>query len=110
MYKNGAKLELCIDSNIVTKHKKLIYAIGNESCIWPILIQKAFAKLHGGYDALQGIQACEAMRDLTGAPAYTYDVNKENLVNDLVDYNDKKYVMVCSKEGDHHSILDVQKI
>jgi len=74
------------------------------------LIQKALAKLHGGYDALKGIQVCEAMRDLTGAPAYTYDVNTENLVNDLVVYNDKRYVMVCSLEEAYHSILDVQKI
>lgn len=34
--------------------------------VWLAIIEKAYAKLHGGYSALEGGFACHAVRDLTG--------------------------------------------
>jgi len=45
-------------------------AKGNE--LWVILIEKAFAKLHGSYERIIGGLSHEALRDLTGAPAICY--------------------------------------
>ena len=40
---------------------------GNEC--WAILIEKAYAKLHGSYERISGGLSHDALRDLTFAPA-----------------------------------------
>ena len=46
-------------------------AHGNE--MWVLLIEKAYAKLHGNYFTLRGGFANEGMIDLTGCPGSNYD-------------------------------------
>ena len=41
--------------------------------IWLHILEKAFAKLHGGYKYLEGGCAVEALRDLTGAPMTRFE-------------------------------------
>lgn len=48
---------------------------GNE--LWVLLLEKAYAKLHGSYGLLRGGWACEGMIDLTGCPTESIDFNKE---------------------------------
>jgi len=39
-----------------------------------ILIEKAYAKLHGSYERIGGALSChDALRDLTGAPSFYMD-------------------------------------
>lgn len=44
---------------------------GNE--MWVLLIEKAYAKVHGNYFTLRGGFANEGMMDLTGCPSTNYD-------------------------------------
>lgn len=43
-----------------------------EEELWPILLEKAFAKLHGNYDVMQGGKAGMALHLLTGFPEYDF--------------------------------------
>ena len=80
-----------------------MYAKAREHAIWVLLIEKAYAKLHGNYKSIEGGQAFEAMRDLTGAPSYVYDINQDGLADKLIQFKEKKYIMVCSSEGSSQS-------
>lgn len=48
---------------------------GNE--LWVMLLEKAYAKLHGNYYLLRGGFVNEALIDLTGCPSVCYDLEDE---------------------------------
>lgn len=53
-----------------------IFSKNNGKEIWVLLIQKAFAKLHGNYLSLENGTVKHALIDLTGCPAFTYTMNE----------------------------------
>lgn len=47
--------------------------------LWVPLLEKAYAKLHGGYHQLRGGSVSEALADLTGSPTASYELHDENM-------------------------------
>ncbi|TMW60959.1 hypothetical protein Poli38472_001001 [Pythium oligandrum] len=45
--------------------------------IWSVLIEKAYAKLHGGYEAIIGGQEAYALQDLYGGIPFTYTLQEK---------------------------------
>lgn len=46
--------------------------------MWVLLLEKAYAKVHGNYYTLRGGFANEGMMDLTGSPTECFDFEDEN--------------------------------
>jgi hypothetical protein len=65
------------------------------------LLEKAWAKAHGGYDKINLGKASECLRDLTGAPAWTYSMDKfENVGTHIHKSNEKGYIMTTYPDSE----------
>ena len=73
-----------MDDFIPCKWEKPVFtrAKGNE--LWVLLLEKAWAKIHGSYHRIKSGQAHLTMRDITGAPAYQYIISKEDKMYDKI--------------------------
>ena len=63
-------------------------ANGNE--LWVLLIEKAYAKVYGSYEIIEGGNPPVALRDLTGAPYENKDEGDENELWEFITEMDKK--------------------
>ena len=54
-----------------------IFSTTAENELWIMILEKAYAKLHGSYLALRGGYAFEAFQDLTGCPTSQYDFTNQ---------------------------------
>ena len=68
---------------IFTKLKPLDSQDERESqrSIWIYLLEKAYAKVKGGYKYLEGGSTSEVMRDLTGFPMTRFDFNDSAVIS-----------------------------
>ena len=72
---------------------------------WVPLMEKAYAKLHGSYENLNGGQLSEAMVDLTGgvsqkfymrAPEVVEEIEAGQFWKDLKKYHQQGYLLGCA--------------
>ena len=53
--------------------------------MWVVILEKAWAKIHGSYAAMDGGHAHFTMRDLTGAPSYDVKLNTDGVYDILLE-------------------------
>ncbi|GFO38688.1 calpain-9 [Plakobranchus ocellatus] len=79
----GNWTEVIVDDYIPTDGYAPIYCSNRERPdeFWPCLLEKAYAKLHGSYQALVGGNMQNSMVDLTGGISETIDLQSKNEVS-----------------------------
>jgi hypothetical protein len=77
-YKNGLPMEVILDDHIPCKadgyynQSRPCFSRSNNNALWVMILEKAWAKLHGGYVKIVSGLSHETFRDLTAGPASLY--------------------------------------
>ena len=72
--------------------------------MWVILLEKAWAKIHGSYETIIAGDGAEALRDITGAPSYNYDIKDEETWDRIASAYNKGYIIVTSTKSDNKEV------
>ncbi|KAH8612484.1 putative cysteine peptidase Clan CA family C2 [Trypanosoma vivax] len=107
--KNGIWRSVIVDSYLPISGGRPKYAKSKTDAaeIWPCILEKAFAKLHGSYAAICSGDPLHALQDMTGYPAYRFDdafanaprTGRDDLFQDWVNYAKLNYQLLLSTPG-----------
>ncbi|KAH9601151.1 protein of unknown function DUF1935 [Trypanosoma melophagium] len=107
--KNGVWRSVIVDDYLPVAGGKPKYAKSSHDLaeIWPCILQKAFAKLHGSYANICSGDPLHALQDITGRPCTRFDeafaeasrTGKDDLFQDWVKYAKIHYLIILSTPG-----------
>ena len=98
---NGVWEEVILDDMAPCDSKgKLNFNSSKGNELWVVLLEKAWAKVHGGYLNIEAGLTREALRDLTGASAKTFFTKQrpKQLWETLMEAEQKQFVMTAGSD------------
>ncbi|XP_035690519.1 calpain-10-like [Branchiostoma floridae] len=110
-WKFGKWTEVTVDDRLPCRDGRLVYSrCANRCHFWLPLLEKAYAKLHGCYEAIVAGQVCDALVDLTGGVAVKIPLKipPSQLADRLLRVHRKGMLLTCSTN--HPEVLHTSGI
>lgn len=74
LYPNGKQTFVAVDNYIPIVKENLSYSSSKKAEIWMCILEKAWAKLIGSYERAKALSPEDALEEILGIPAYSYEI------------------------------------
>uniref|UniRef100_A0A8C5U8T3 Calpain-3 n=1 Tax=Malurus cyaneus samueli TaxID=2593467 RepID=A0A8C5U8T3_9PASS len=102
-WRYGDWVDVVIDDCLPTYNNQLVFTKSSQrNEFWSALLEKAYAKVHGSYEALKGGNTTEAMEDFTGGVTEFYEIKDapKDIYKIMKHANDRGSLMASSIDDD----------
>lgn len=109
IYDMGVPMEVIVDDFVpcISKTQGPAFTRTNQSELWVLLLEKAWAKTYVSYDNIEAGLTREALHDLTGAPTKTIWTDQPELWENILKGEKRNWIMTAGSNDSESGSEDV---